>query len=121
MQIIAARPLEAGQEIFNTYGELGNAELVSKYGFALADNPFNKVTLDKEKLLEAAAGFLSKKSMVQRCHFLEQERCGALTCESACSEGASVSADATSKFVSAWALSVQVAWCLLQVWHATTA
>ena len=73
-QIIAARPLQAGQEIFNTYGELGNAELVAKYGFALPDNPFDKLTLDKATLLELACDLLSKKALAQRCEFLERER-----------------------------------------------
>ena len=74
VQIIAARPLQAGQEIFNTYGELGNADLVAKYGFALPDNPFDKLTLDKTALLELVCDLLSKKALAQRCNFLERQR-----------------------------------------------
>ena len=74
VQIIAARPLQAGQEIFNTYGELGNAELVAKYGFALPDNPFDKLTLDKATLVELVCDLLSKSALAQRCDFLERQR-----------------------------------------------
>ena len=35
LQIVAASNIAAGAEVHNTYGELGNAELVYKYGFAL--------------------------------------------------------------------------------------
>lgn len=41
--------------MFNTYGELGNAELVKKYGFALRDNPFTVVTLNKRSVVNACA------------------------------------------------------------------
>eukprot|EP00890_Picochlorum_soloecismus_P005116 jgi/Picsp_1/5605/NSC_02964-R1_set domain-containing protein len=49
LQIIASTPVEKNHEIYNTYGELGNAELVKKYGFCLAENPFTKVSLCKDK------------------------------------------------------------------------
>jgi hypothetical protein len=32
------RPANAGEEIFNTFGELPNSALLSKYGFAEPDN-----------------------------------------------------------------------------------
>ncbi|GFH19252.1 uncharacterized protein HaLaN_16170 [Haematococcus lacustris] len=53
LHILAASPLAAGQEVFNTYGELGNAELVAKYGFCLDSNPFSEVQLDKAVVLAA--------------------------------------------------------------------
>jgi hypothetical protein len=49
LQIIASTPVRQNFEIFNTYGELGNAELVKKYGFCLPENPFTKVSLCKDK------------------------------------------------------------------------
>jgi len=51
LQIIASSPVKKNCEIYNTYGELGNAELVKKYGFCLAENPFTKVSLCKDKHL----------------------------------------------------------------------
>ena len=53
-QVIAASDIPAGKEIENTYGELGNADLVNKYGFALRQNPFSVVQLDKATVVEAA-------------------------------------------------------------------
>lgn len=43
VQIVAASGIAAGAEVHNTYGELPNAELVHKYGFALPmGNPFDR-------------------------------------------------------------------------------
>ena len=63
-----------GCEVHNTYGELGNAELVSKYGFALRSNPFNAVALDKARLLRAAGSQLGKAALQKRCRYLETHR-----------------------------------------------
>jgi N-lysine methyltransferase SETD6 len=52
LQIMCASPLSKGEEVFNTYGELGNADLVKKYGFCLPENPFTYVTLRKECILK---------------------------------------------------------------------
>ncbi len=43
LDIVAAQPLAAGAEVWNTYGEHGNAELLKKYGFALPFNAFDEV------------------------------------------------------------------------------
>ena len=75
VQIVAAQPLKAGQEVFNCYGELGNHELLCKYGFALRHNPFNMCTLSKPALLDAAAECLPKAQLAQRRDFLETHRC----------------------------------------------
>ena len=77
LQVIAAFDVPQGQEIHNTYGELGNADLVSKYGFALPHNPFDTVQLDKGQLLEAASTLMTQRSFRRRRKFLEQERCNA--------------------------------------------
>lgn len=55
LQIVAASNIPcAGQEIHNTYGELSNVDLVKKYGFAIRDNPFATVVLDKSIVVEMA-------------------------------------------------------------------
>ena len=46
---------KAGEEVFNTYGELGNAKLLCSYGFAQLDNPADKVTIGVPALRAAAA------------------------------------------------------------------
>ena len=75
MQIIAACPLVAGQEVFNTFGELGNAELCCKYGFCLRDNPFSSVPLAKPSLVGQLSSEAERK---ERCQYLEEQRSDAL-------------------------------------------
>ncbi|KAG2434596.1 hypothetical protein HXX76_007491 [Chlamydomonas incerta] len=78
LDIVAAQPLAAGAEVYNTYGEHGNAELVKKYGFALPCNAFDEVLLDKGALLAAAEALLAaaagggKKALRRRTQFLEK-------------------------------------------------
>ncbi|CAL8465452.1 g4988 [Coccomyxa elongata] len=73
LEIIAASPVQKGQEVHNTYGELGNSELVVKYGFALRNNPFDVVVLDKAAVVEEARRMLGDRACRQRCRFLSQE------------------------------------------------
>lgn len=55
-------------------GEHGNAELVNKYGFALADNPFDSVKLDKTSLIGIATKQMGNDVCQQRCAFLSDQR-----------------------------------------------
>lgn len=55
------------------YGELGNAELVKKYGFALRQNPFTLVTLDKPRLLGAARRALGPARWRKRSALLRDQ------------------------------------------------
>ncbi len=50
-----------GEEIFNTYGELGNGILLSKYGFSIWDNFHDTVNLGKEVSKDIKAKKLSGK------------------------------------------------------------
>ncbi|KXZ53733.1 hypothetical protein GPECTOR_6g650 [Gonium pectorale] len=72
LDIVAAQPLAEGAEVFNTYGEHGNAELVNKYGFALPCNPFDEVSLDKDELMAAAEAELGRKAAQRRAKFLRK-------------------------------------------------
>ena len=75
MQIVAAQPLCGGQEIYNCYGELSNCELLLKYGFALPDNPFSAVELDKTIIQDAARSAHGVKKFGTRRQFLVDHRC----------------------------------------------
>lgn len=59
-----------GVEVFNTYGEVVNADLVFKYGFALADNPFDCIRVMAEQLQGAAESVLGKRAARSRLRFL---------------------------------------------------
>lgn len=56
-----------------SYGELGNAELVKKYGFALRQNPFTTVCLDKAGLLEDAKRYLGAAAWRRRSKLLRDQ------------------------------------------------
>lgn len=81
-QVIAASDIPAGKEIENTYGELGNADLVNKYGFALLQNPFSVVQLDKAAVVEAAVhqlgNSMTERARRRRRRFLEDQRSAAI-------------------------------------------
>lgn len=56
-----------------SYGELGNAELVKKYGFALRHNPFTAVGLDKAGLLSDAKQLLGAAVWRRRSKLLREQ------------------------------------------------
>ncbi|KAL4858939.1 N-lysine methyltransferase setd6 [Chlorella vulgaris] len=70
LEIVAGSAVPGGAEVHNTYGELGNAELVKKYGFALRQNPFTSVTINKPKLLAAARAALGAARWRRRSSLL---------------------------------------------------
>lgn len=49
--IVALAPALLGSEIWNTYGELGNADLLNRYGFTASHNPFDTVCIHMEDLV----------------------------------------------------------------------
>jgi len=49
------KPANEAEEVFNTYGELGNAKLLCSYGFTQIDNPADGVTIGLPALRAAAA------------------------------------------------------------------
>eukprot|EP00210_Caulerpa_lentillifera_P005737 g5485.t1 len=51
LEIKAAQFIPKRNEIHNTYGELSNEYLLMNYGFCLAKNPFNRITIDANMLL----------------------------------------------------------------------
>jgi SET domain-containing protein 6 len=53
MKVVTA--VDEGEEVFNTYGELGNAKLLCSYGFAQMNNPADDVTIGLPALRAAAA------------------------------------------------------------------
>lgn len=46
--IVLVRKVKKGEEVFNTYGDLSNAELLLKYGFAVEANPNDVLTMGPE-------------------------------------------------------------------------
>jgi hypothetical protein len=48
--IISVRPIKAGEEVMNTYGDYGNGILLSRYGFAILNNTHEVVDVQSELL-----------------------------------------------------------------------
>uniref|UniRef100_J3L6F0 SET domain-containing protein n=1 Tax=Oryza brachyantha TaxID=4533 RepID=J3L6F0_ORYBR len=46
LEMIVVRGVNAGEEVFNTYGTMGNAALLHRYGFTEIDNPYDIVNID---------------------------------------------------------------------------
>ena len=55
LRMIAVRPIAKGEEVFNTYGAAGDAELLRRYGFVMRRNPHGGgVEVSAEECLAAA-------------------------------------------------------------------
>ena len=54
LQMITTRKVKKGEEVFNTYGPLRNAELLRRYGFVFPRNPHGGTTVGLADVIEAA-------------------------------------------------------------------
>lgn len=59
MEMIMVKDVQVGAEVFNTYGLLGNAALLHRYGFTEPDNPFDIVNIDLELVLHWSSSLFS--------------------------------------------------------------
>lgn len=51
LRMVAIKPIKAGQQIYNTYGDLCNADLLRKYGFVDVPNPHNIAEISGESVV----------------------------------------------------------------------
>lgn len=54
LKMLAVKDISAGEQLYNTYGDLGNAELLFKYGFVDDPNPFSNVEFGIGEFVEWA-------------------------------------------------------------------
>lgn len=59
--MIVVREVEAGAEVFNTYGIMGNAALFHRYGFTEPDNTFDIVNIDLTLVLKWSSSIFSNR------------------------------------------------------------
>ena len=71
LEIRAAQTITKGHEIHNTYGELSNEELLSKYGFCVLDNTFDSVLLEKEVILEEVSKAIPSSTFKERSQLIQ--------------------------------------------------
>ncbi|KAK6287193.1 hypothetical protein POUND7_013372, partial [Theobroma cacao] len=61
LEMIMVRDVISGVEVFNTYGSLGNAALLHRYGFTEPNNPFDIVNIDLELVLKWGCSLFSNR------------------------------------------------------------
>jgi len=52
LQMVCVKDVKTGEQLYNTYGDLGNAELLFKYGYMDEVNAFSKVELHVSEFME---------------------------------------------------------------------
>jgi hypothetical protein len=82
--MIMVKDVSAGAEVFNTYGLMGNAALLHRYGFTELDNPYDIVNIDLELVTEwSTSSFTSRYT---RARLALWRKLGYTGCESQNSE-----------------------------------
>ncbi|XP_030551347.1 ribosomal lysine N-methyltransferase 3 [Rhodamnia argentea] len=61
LEMILVKDVNAGDEVYNTYGTLGNAALLHRYGFTEENNPYDIVNIDIELVLEWSNSLFSNR------------------------------------------------------------
>lgn len=51
LELITVAPISKASEVFNTYGQLSNTSLLSRYGFVEMGNPHSFVSVSREEIL----------------------------------------------------------------------
>lgn len=54
LQMKAIKPIKKGEQLYNTYGDMCNADLLRKYGFTDENNPFDLCELDGKFVCDAS-------------------------------------------------------------------
>ncbi|CEP09797.1 hypothetical protein [Parasitella parasitica] len=87
LQMRAIKDIKQGEQIYNTYGDLCNADLLRKYGFVDEKNVFDLVELDgqlivehcnpdkkqTEKMIERKIDFLMEEGVLDECFVIDTD------------------------------------------------
>lgn len=70
LEMIMVKNVPAGAEVYNTYGLIGNAALLHRYGFTEVDNLYNIVNIDLELVTEwSTSSFTSRYTRARLASF----------------------------------------------------
>lgn len=69
LEMIMVRDVKAGSEVFNTYGSMGNAALLHRYGFTEPDNPYDIINIDLDLVLQWSSSLFSSRHTRTRLSF----------------------------------------------------
>ncbi|PON67940.1 N-lysine methyltransferase SETD [Parasponia andersonii] len=61
LEMIMIKDVKVGSEVYNTYGSVGNAALLHRYGFTEPDNPYDIVNIDLELVLQWSLSLFSSR------------------------------------------------------------
>ncbi|XP_060960374.1 uncharacterized protein LOC133031093 isoform X2 [Cannabis sativa] len=61
MKMTMVKDVKAGSEVYNTYGYIGNATLLHKFGFTEPNNPYDIVNIDMEIVVEWSSSLCSSR------------------------------------------------------------
>ncbi|KAH1229967.1 Ribosomal lysine N-methyltransferase 3 [Glycine max] len=61
LEMIMTKDVSSGSEVFNTYGILGNAALLHRYGFTEQDNSYDIVNIDMELVIQWCSSVFSDR------------------------------------------------------------
>ncbi|KAK2456069.1 ribulose-1,5 bisphosphate carboxylase/oxygenase large subunit N-methyltransferase, chloroplastic [Trifolium repens] len=61
LEMVMIKDVSSGVEVFNTYGILGNAALLHRYGFTEKDNTYDIVNIDLEIVLQWCSSLFSDR------------------------------------------------------------
>lgn len=61
LEMIIVKEVKEGDEVFNTYGSMGNAALLHRYGFTEPDNPFDIVNIDLDLVMQSILSSFSDR------------------------------------------------------------
>jgi len=66
------RPIPTGQQIYNTYGNLPNSDLLRRYGYVIPGSRDDIVEIPSEMIVESVSS-LPKEEVEKRIAVLEEE------------------------------------------------
>jgi N-lysine methyltransferase SETD6 len=66
------RAIPKGQQIYNTYGNLPNSDLLRRYGYVIAGSKDDIVEIPSEMIIETISS-LAKGEVQRRIELLEEE------------------------------------------------
>ncbi|XP_018490827.1 ribosomal lysine N-methyltransferase 3 [Raphanus sativus] len=70
LEMIMVKNVPAGAEVYNTYGLIGNAALLHRYGFTEVDNLYNIVNIDLELVTEwSTSSYTSRHTRARLASF----------------------------------------------------
>jgi len=90
--MIATKTITVNEEIYNTYGDLSNSELLRRYGFVDNNNPFDIVEIEFSIVLDVAKTYTTEvivnkvKNIIEEEEIIEDDDCFVIETDAECPE-----------------------------------